>query len=155
MSASGSPLKARITEDMKSAMRAGDKERLGAIRLIQSAIKQIEVDTRKELDDNDVLAVLDKMAKQRRESIQAFEQAGRDDLASQEKLELELIQTYLPEPLSDDEIQQLIDETIDAVGAASIKDMGKVIGQLKPRLQGRADMGAVSAKIKARLSGGA
>ncbi len=153
MSASGSSLKARITEDMKSAMRAGDKTRLGAIRLIQSAIKQIEVDTRKTLSDSDVLTVLDKMAKQRRESIQAFEQAGRDDLASQERLELELIQQYLPEPLSDDEIQQLIDETIDAVGAESIKDMGKVIGQLKPRVQGRADMSAVSAQIKARLSG--
>ncbi len=152
MSASASPLKDRITEDMKAAMRAGDKARLGAIRLIQSAIKQIEVDTRKELADTDILQVLDKMAKQRRESIQAFEQAGRDDLASQEKQELELIQQYLPEPLSDEEIQQLIDDAIDATGAESIKDMGKVIGRLKPQVQGRADMGAVSAQIKARLN---
>ena len=153
MSTEPSPLKAKITEDMKSAMRAGEKDRLGTIRLIQSAIKQIEVDTRKELGDTDILSILDKMVKQRRESITAFEQAGRDDLSSIEKRELELIQDYLPEQLSEDEITQLIAETIKATGAESLKDMGKVIGQLKPKVQGRADMSAISMAIKAKLAG--
>jgi uncharacterized protein YqeY len=148
-----SPLKAKITEDMKSAMRAGEKDRLGTIRLIQSAIKQIEVDTRKELGDTEILSILDKMVKQRRESITAFEQAGRDDLADIEKRELTLIQNYLPEQLSEDEIAQLIAETIEATGAESLKDMGKVIGQLKPKVQGRADMSAISMAIKAKLAG--
>jgi len=148
-----SPLKAKITEDMKSAMRAGEKDRLGTIRLIQSAIKQIEVDTRKELGDTEILSILDKMVKQRRESITAFEQAGRDDLADIEKRELALIQNYLPEQLSEDEIAQLIAETIEATGAESLKDMGKVIGQLKPKVQGRADMSAISMAIKAKLAG--
>ncbi len=153
MSTEPSPLKAKITEDMKSAMRAGEKERLGTIRLIQSAIKQIEVDTRKELGDAEILSILDKMVKQRRESITAFEQAGRDDLADIEKRELALIQNYLPEQLSEDEIAQLIAETIEATGAESLKDMGKVIGQLKPKVQGRADMSAISMAIKAKLTG--
>ena len=148
-----SPLKAKITEDMKSAMRAGEKDRLGTIRLIQSAIKQIEVDTRKELGDTEILSILDKMVKQRRESITAFEQAGRDDLADIEKRELALIQNYLPEQLSEDEIAQMIAETIEATGAESLKDMGKVIGQLKPKVQGRADMSAISMAIKAKLAG--
>jgi len=148
-----SPLKAKITEDMKSAMRAGEKDRLGTIRLIQSAIKQIEVDTRKELGDTEILSILDKMVKQRRESITAFEQAGRDDLADIEKRELTLIQNYLPEQLSEDEIAQMIAETIEATGAESLKDMGKVIGQLKPKVQGRADMSAISMAIKAKLAG--
>ena len=145
------PLKDRITQDMKDAMRAKDKPRLATIRLILAAIKQREVDERIELDDTQVLVVLDKMTKQRRESIAQFEKAGRDDLIAQETSELELIQTYLPEQLSENELQTLIEAALQETGAASIKDMGKVMGQLKPKLQGRADMGAVSAMIKARL----
>ena len=144
-------LKERIQQDVKDAMRAKDKPRLGTIRLVTAAIKQREVDERIELDDTQVLVVLDKMCKQRRESITQFEQAGRDDLAAQEKAELELIQQYLPEQLSEAEINELIDAAMEQTGASSMKDMGKVMGQLKPKLQGRADMGAVSALIKARL----
>ena len=144
-------LKERIQQDVKDAMRAKDKPRLGTIRLITAAIKQREVDERIELDDAQVLVVLDKMCKQRRESITQFEQAGRDDLAAQEKAELELIQQYLPEQLGEAEINELIDAAMEQTGASSMKDMGKVMGQLKPKLQGRADMGAVSALIKARL----
>jgi uncharacterized protein YqeY len=144
-------LKERIQQDVKDAMRAKDKPRLGTIRLITAAIKQREVDERIELDDTQVLVVLDKMCKQRRESITQFEQAGRDDLAAQEKAELELIQQYLPEQLTEAEINELIDAAMEQTGASSMKDMGKVMGQLKPKLQGRADMGAVSALIKARL----
>ena len=138
---------------MKQAMRGGDKRRLGAIRLVMAAIKQREVDERIELDDAAVTAVLDKMAKQRRESIAQYSKAGRDDLVEQENFELELLKTYLPEQLDEAEIDAMIEATIQSTGAASVKDMGKVMGQLKPRLQGRADMGAVSARIKARLSG--
>jgi uncharacterized protein YqeY len=145
-------LKERILQDVKDAMRARDKPRLATIRLITAAIKQREVDERIELDDTQVLVVLDKMCKQRRESISQFEQAGRDDLAAQEKAELALIQEYLPEQLGEAEINGLIDAAMEQTGAASMKDMGKVMGQLKPKLQGRADMGAVSALIKARLS---
>lgn len=144
-------LKERILQDVKDAMRARDKPRLATIRLITAAIKQREVDERIELDDAQVIAVLDKMVKQRRESISQFEKAGRDDLIAQENSELEVIQSYLPKQLTEAEITTLIDATMAATGAASIKDMGKVMGQLKPRLQGRADMGAVSAMIKARL----
>jgi uncharacterized protein YqeY len=144
-------LKDRITSDVKDAMRAKDKPRLGTLRLITAAIKQQEVDERIELDDTQVLSQLDKMCKQRRESISQFEKAGRDDLVAQEVSELDLIKTYLPEQLGEAEIATLIDETMAATGAASIKDMGKVMGQLKPKLQGRADMGAVSAMIKAKL----
>jgi uncharacterized protein YqeY len=144
-------LKDRIQQDVKDAMRAKDKTRLAAIRLITAAIKQREVDERIELDDAQVTAVLDKMAKQRRESISQFEKAGRDDLIAQEVMELEIIQSYLPEQLGEDEINALIDSAMQATGATSIKDMGKVMGQLKPKLQGRADMSAVSALIKARL----
>jgi len=144
-------LKDRIQQDVKDAMRAKDKSRLAAIRLITAAIKQREVDERIELDDAQVTAVLDKMAKQRRESISQFEKAGRDDLIAQEVMELEIIQSYLPEQLDENEINALIDSAMQATGATSIKDMGKVMGQLKPKLQGRADMGAVSAMIKARL----
>ena len=144
-------LKDRILQDVKDAMRAKDKPRLATLRLITAAIKQQEVDERIELNDAQVLALLDKMCKQRRESISQFEKASRDDLIAQEASELELIQTYLPEQLSDDEIAALIEETMAATGAASLKDMGKVMGQLKPKLQGRADMGAVSAMIKAKL----
>jgi uncharacterized protein YqeY len=145
-------LKDRILQDVKDAMRAKDKPRLATIRLITAAIKQREVDERIELDDTQVLVVLDKMCKQRRESISQFEQAGRDDLAAQEKAELALIQQYLPEQLGEAEINELIDAAMEQTGASSMKDMGKVMGQLKPKLQGRADMGAVSALIKARLS---
>ena len=144
-------LKDRIQQDVKDAMRAKDKSRLAAIRLITAAIKQREVDERIELDDTQVTAVLDKMAKQRRESISQFEKAGRDDLIAQEVMELEIIQSYLPEQLGEDEINALIDSAMQATGATGIKDMGKVMGQLKPKLQGRADMSAVSALIKARL----
>jgi uncharacterized protein YqeY len=144
-------LKQRIQQDVKDAMRAREKERLATIRLITAAIKQREVDERIELDDEQVLLVLDKMCKQRRESISQFEQAGRDDLVAQEARELDIIQGYLPEQLGDDEIAALIDTALADTGASSIKDMGKVMGQLKPKLQGRADMGAVSAMIKARL----
>ncbi len=145
-------LKTRIQEDMKAAMRGGDKARLAAIRLIMAAIKQREVDERIELDDTQVTAVLDKMVKQRRESIEQYEKAGRTDLVDKEKAELEVIQTYLPEPLSEDEINTLIDEAIAETGASSIKDMGKVMGLLKPKLAGRADMGKGRGQVQARLS---
>ena len=144
-------LKERILQDVKDAMRAKDKPRLATIRLITAEIKQREVDERIELDDTQVLVVLDKMCKQRRESISQFQQAGRDDLAAQEKAELALIQQYLPEQLGEAEINDLIDAAMEQTGASSMKDMGKVMGLLKPKLQGRADMGAVSALIKARL----
>ncbi|WP_018952759.1 GatB/YqeY domain-containing protein [Thioalkalivibrio sulfidiphilus] len=147
-----SPLKARITEDMKSAMRAGDKSRLGTIRLMLAAVKQVEVDTRASLDDTQVLAVLDKMVKQRRESIEQYRGAGRDDLADVEVRELEVIQSYLPEPLSEGEITAMIDAAISETGASSVRDMGQVMGLIKPRIQGRADMAAVSAQVKARLA---
>jgi hypothetical protein len=147
------PLKETLQEDMKTAMRAGDKRRLAVIRLINAAVKQREVDERIELDDTQVTAVLDKMAKQRRESIEQYEKAGRTDLAEQESFELEVVKNYLPEPLSDSEIDDMIAEAIAATGAAGMKDMGKVMGQLKARLAGRADMGAVSARIKSRLAG--
>jgi len=145
-------LKARIQDDMKSAMRAGEKERLATIRLILAAIKQREVDERIQLDDTQVLAVLDKMAKQRRESITQFEAGGRADLVAKESAELALLATYLPEQLSAQELDQLIAATIADTGAASIKDMGKVMNALKAKVQGRADMGALGARIKARLS---
>lgn len=151
MPAASSDLKARITEDMKTAMRGGDKRRLGVVRLILAAIKQQEVDTREEQTDDKVLAILDKMGKQRRESLTQYQAAGRDDLAEQEQYELDLIQTYLPEALGEAEIDALIEAALTETGAASMKDMGKVMGKLKPQLQGRADMGAVSARIKHRL----
>jgi len=134
-------------------MRGGDKRRLGVIRLINAAVKQREVDERIELDDAQVTAVLDKMAKQRRESVEQYEKAGRDDLAEQENFELDVLTAYLPEQLGDAEIDAMIEEAIQSSGASNMKDMGKVMGQLKSKLQGRADMGAVSGKIKARLSG--
>ncbi len=137
---------------MKSSMKSGDKNRLGVIRLILAAIKQVEVDERIELDDSRIIAVLDKMAKQRRESIAQFEQAGRDDLSAIEAAELDIIQTYLPQALTEEEINALVEESIASTGAASIRDMGKVMGLLKPQLQGRADMGKVSQLIKSRLS---
>jgi uncharacterized protein YqeY len=144
-------LKDRIREDMKAAMRGGDKRRLGVIRLIMAAVKQREVDDRIELDDGQVTVVLDKMVKQRRESQSQYEQAQRADLAEQEAYEITVLQEYLPVPLSDTEIAQLIEAAISETGASSMKDMGKVMGVLRPRLAGRADMGAVSGQIKARL----
>ena len=144
-------LKERITEDMKSAMRAGDKDRLATIRMALAAIKQREVDERITLDDPQVFAVLEKMIKQRREAIAQFESGGRADLVAKETAEIALLQGYLPTPFSDAEIDALIGEAIAATGAASIKDMGKVMAAVKPKAQGRADMGAVSARIKQRL----
>lgn len=137
---------------MKAAMRTRDKERLSALRMILAAVKQKEVDERVELDDPQILAVLDKMAKQHRDSISQYELAGRDDLVKKETTELEIVQSYLPEPLDEDEIKQLIRSAIEETGASTIKDMGKVMGILKPRLQGRADMGEVSALVKKQLS---
>ncbi|HEX9773481.1 MAG TPA: GatB/YqeY domain-containing protein [Steroidobacteraceae bacterium] len=144
-------LKERITEDMKAAMRASEKERLSTIRMVQAAIKQREVDERITLDDAQVVAVLEKMVKQRRESIAHFEQGGRVDLADKEKTEIELLQAYLPEQLSATELDALIREAIVASGASSMKDMGKIMGAVKAKAAGRADMGAVSARIKALL----
>lgn len=147
-----SDLKTRLQADINSAMKAGDKARLGVLRLISAAIKQREVDERIELSDADVIGVLDKMSKQRRESISQYESAKRDDLAAVERAELDIIANYLPQALSESEINALIDSAISDTGASSIRDMGKVMGTLKPKLQGRADMAAVSAQIKSRLS---
>jgi uncharacterized protein YqeY len=146
-------LKERITEDMKAAMRASEKERLSTIRMVQAAIKQREVDERILLDDTQVIAVLEKMVKQRKESIVQFEQGGRQDLADKEKAEIVLLQAYLPSPLSDADVDALIKDAIATTGATSVKDMGKVMGVVKSKAAGRADMGAVSARIKAALSG--
>jgi len=146
-------LKDRITEDMKGAMRSGDKQRLSAIRLALAAIKQREVDERITLDDSQVLAVLEKMIKQRREAITQFESGGRADLVAKESAEIKVLQQYLPAQLADSEIDALILDAIAATGAASMKDMGKVMAAVKPKAQGRADMGAVSARIKQRLGG--
>lgn len=146
-------LKAHITDDMKTAMRAHDKPRLGVIRLILAAIKQQEVDTRQELDDTAVLAILDKMIKQRRESIRQYSDAGRTDLADQESFEVGIIQTYMPQPLTEAELDTLIAQGIQETSATSVRDMGKVMNWLKPKAQGRTDMGKVSGLIKARLGG--
>ena len=145
-------LKGQITEDMKSAMKAGEKDRLKVVRLILAAIKQIEVDTRKDLDEAAVLAVLTKMVKQRRDSVEQFEQGNREDLAAIERAEIVILDTYLPEQLSADELAVMIDKVIQATGASGIRDMGKVMGQIKVKASGRADMGAVSALIKERLN---
>jgi len=145
-------LKAHILDDIKNAMRAQDRERLGALRLISAAIKQIEVDERIELNDAQVLAVLDKMVKQRRESLEQFEKAGREDLAAKERFELGIIQAYMPEPLSAEELTALIQSAIAQLGASSIRDMGPVMNALREQVQGRADMKAVSQAVKAQLS---
>ncbi|MCB1614943.1 MAG: GatB/YqeY domain-containing protein [Pseudomonadales bacterium] len=147
-----SSLKAAITESMKTAMRNKDKDRLAVIRLIQADIKRIEVDERIELDDARVLAVLDKMVKQRRDSITQFSNAGRMDLADKESYEVSVIQAFLPSPLTDAEIAKLVDDAITESGASGMQDMGKVMGLIKPKAQGRADMGAISGIIKQRLS---
>lgn len=133
-------------------MKNGDKERLATIRLILAAVKQVEVDTREDVDDQSMLAILDKMAKQRRESISQFEQAGREDLVAKETQELNIITEFLPRALSEEEISELIDQAMQDTAASSMKDMGKVMGILKPQIQGRADMGKVSQLIKSRLS---
>ena len=146
-------LKSRIQEDMKSAMRAGEKDKLANIRMLLAAIKQREVDERIELDDAQVLSVIDKMVKQRRESITQFAAGGRADLVAKEEAELRLLGAYLPAPFTDAELDALINEAIAATGAASIKDMGKVMAAIKSRAAGRADMGAVGTRIKARLGG--
>lgn len=145
-------LKQQIQEDMKIALRAHDKQRLGVVRLILAAIKQVEVDERIEVDDTRITQILNKMIKQRRDSIAQYDQAKRDDLADQERLEVKIIQTYLPEPLSETDIDRIVSEAITKVGATSVKEMGKVMAELKDKLQGRADMTQISAKIKARLT---
>jgi len=144
-------LKDRVTEDMKTAMRAGDKERLATVRLLLAAIKQREVDERITLDDGQVLAVIEKMIKQRREAIIQFETGGRSDLVAKESAEIGVLQAYLPAQLTAAELDALISEAISATGAASIKDMGKVMGFVKSKAQGRTDMGALSARIKQKL----
>jgi len=144
-------LKSQILEDVKTAMRARDQKRLTALRLITAAIKQIEVDQRIEVDDQIVLGILDKMVKQRRESLEQYESAGRDDLAAQEKFEIELVSAYLPEALSDDEVAALIKQAVADTGASSIRDMGAVMNKLRAQVQGRADMKAVSSAVKAQL----
>jgi uncharacterized protein len=148
-----STLKERITDDMKAAMRSGEKERLGVIRMVTAAIKQREVDERITLDDAQVLSVLEKMIKQRKESLVQFQAGNRPDLVDKESSEITLLQGYLPSQLSDAEIDALIGDAIASTGAASIKDMGKVMGIIKGKAQGRADLGKVGAKIKAKLGG--
>lgn len=142
-----------ISNDLKDAMRARDQKKLDALRLITAAVKQIEVDERIEIDEERMLVILDKLAKQRKESISQFQAAGRDDLVSQEQFELELINHYLPEPLSEAEVESIISKAITEIGATKMSDMGKVMSLLKPQLQGRADMSKVSAVIKAKLCG--
>jgi uncharacterized protein YqeY len=146
-------LRQQIPEDMKAAMRAKDAPRLATIRLLLAAIKQREVDERIELDDAQVIAVIEKMLKQRRDSISQFEAAGRQDLADTEKSEMAVLQAYLPQPLSEAEIERLVAAAIVASGASGVKDMGKVMAAVKPQVAGRADMGKVSALIKAKLGG--
>ncbi|WP_150047245.1 MULTISPECIES: GatB/YqeY domain-containing protein [Methylomonas] len=148
-----SELKERIKEDMKVSMKSGDKARLGVIRMILAAIKQVEVDERIELGDDRVVVVLDKMLKQRRESIKQYRDANRVDLAEVEEAEIAVIQDFLPKALTEAEIEQMIDKAIQESGASSIKDMGAVMAILKPQMQGRADMAAVSATIKAKFAG--
>jgi uncharacterized protein YqeY len=149
-----SGLKTQLTDAMKAAMKGGDKETLGVIRLMLAALKQVEVDERIELDDTRIISILDKMVKQRRESISQFDAAGRDDLSSKEKAEIEIIQPYLPQQLSEEEITAIINDAISSTGASSMKDMGKVMGIVKPQITGRGDMGAISGKIKELLNAG-
>jgi len=147
-----SALKQKLIDDMKAAMRSKDKPRLGVVRLVLAAIKQREVDERIDLDDTQVLAALDKMVKQRRDSVKQFKDAGRQELADQESYEISVLQEYLPTALDEAELDTLIITAIDSTGAESMKDMGKVMAMLKPQVQGRADMGTVSQRIKSRLS---
>ena len=145
-------LKERITEDMKAAMRAGEKERLGTIRMLQAGIKQREVDERISLDDVQVLSVIEKMLKQRRDSVSQFEAAGREDLAAVERFEIGIIQGYMPAPMSEAELDAAVSESIAEAGATGPQDMGKVMAVLKPKVAGRADMGALSGLVKKKLS---
>jgi uncharacterized protein YqeY len=145
-------LKARITEDMKAAMRARETVRLGALRLLLAAIKQREIDERIELDDAGIVAVVDKQVKQRRDSIEQYQAANRLDLAGNERIELEVISAYMPQPLSGEEIAEQVRAAIAETGATAVKDMGKVMNWLKPKMAGRADMTAVSAQVKAALA---
>ena len=145
-------LKGQIREDMKTAMKAGDKDRLKVVRLILAAIKQIEIDKRVELDDAAVLTVLNKMVKQRRDSVSQFTDGGRQDLADIELAEITVLDAYLPEQMSDDELESLVIQVIADTGAESLRDMGKVMGQIKSKAEGRADMAAVGSKVKARQS---
>jgi len=147
-----SGLKQRLNDEVKSAMRSQNKERLAILRVIMAALKQKEVDERIELDDSHVLSILDKLAKQHRDSIEQFKNGGRDDLVKKETGELQVVLEFMPTPLTDAEIEQIIRETITAAGATGVKDMGKVMSQLKPRVQGRADMGKVSGMVKQLLS---
>ncbi|RMD69538.1 MAG: GatB/YqeY domain-containing protein [Gammaproteobacteria bacterium] len=147
-----SSLKQRIEQDMRAALKAGDKRRLGVLRLMLAAIKQREIDAQKPLDDAQIQGVLEKMIKQRRDALSQYEQAGREDLAEQESFEIQVIQSYLPPPLEAQEVERLIEQAIRESGARSIKEMGKVMALLKPRLQGRADMAQVSAAVKRKLS---
>jgi len=142
----------RVLDDIKTAMKAGDKPRLATLRLVSAAIKQKEVDERIELDEPATLVILDKLMKQRRESISQYSSAGRDDLVAQEQSEIEIIQDYLPTALTDEEIATIINDAVNESGAASVKDMGKVMALVKPRMQGRADMSVVSKTIKERLN---
>ena len=146
------PLKSQIQDDMKSAMKAGEKDRLKVIRLILAAVKQQEVDQRIELDDAGVLAVLSKMVKQRRDSVTQFRDGGRDDLADAEQAEISILEHYLPAPLADAEVEQLIRDAIAETGATALRDMGKVMGVVKQKAEGRADLGAVSSKVKQLLA---
>ena len=146
------PIYQRVSAEVKVAMKARDKARLGALRLIMADLKRIEVDERIELDDERVLVILDKMTKQRKDSKQQFEDAGREDLAQQEALEIAVIAEFLPEQLSDDEVSDLVKAAIAETGAASMQDMGKVMAIVKPQVQGKADMGSVSGLVKAQLS---
>lgn len=152
MPAEASPLKVTIMDSVKDAMRAKEKERLSVLRQITAAIKQVEVDNRTDLSDDDIVVILTKMTKQRREALDQYEQAGRDDLAAIEKAELVIIEEFMPAQLSDEEVAQAIDAAIIETGASSVKDMGAVMNVLRPKLQGRADMGAVSGKVKAALN---
>ena len=146
-----SPTRQRVLDDIKSAMKAGDKPRLAVLRSVSAAFKQREIDERTELDEPAVMAILDKLVKQRRESISQYENAGRDDLVAVEASELAVLQDYLPEQLDEAGIDAAVDEAVASTGASSVRDMGKVMGTLKPALQGRADMSVVSARVKARL----
>lgn len=146
-------LKERVNEDMKAAMRARDRARLSAVRLLLAAMKQKEVDERVTLADADVLGIIEKMIKQRRESIAQYEKAGRNDLVDVEQFEIGVLSTYLPQPMSESEVAQAVAAAVSESGAAGIRDMGKVMALLKPRLAGRADMGRVSALVKSKLSG--
>ncbi|RKX66535.1 MAG: GatB/YqeY domain-containing protein [Tenericutes bacterium] len=152
MPAEASPLKVKILDDVKVAMRAKDKDRLGTLRLITAAIKQIEVDKRQDLGDDEVLVIMTKMCKQRRDSISQFENAGRNDLVDIEIAELKIIEEFMPAALSDEEIDEAVKTSISEAGASSLRDMGAVMNILRPKIQGRADMGAVSGRVKAALT---